>query len=214
MTSVPRPELPRCPACGVSWSDENDHLDGELLCHSCDELELHTCSACTISGSDQLEAALHYAARGWHVLPTRLEDKAPRTDLVRRGHLDATTDTDQLMEWWGPNGTALDSGVGIACEPSGLVVIDVDVPHHELPAELQHELARVPYFVRSPRGAHYYVRSTPGAKYRGQAAPGVDVKHRGYVCAPPTPGYVLDAPRLPELASPELHRQIEKVGRW
>jgi hypothetical protein len=113
VTSMPRPQLPRCPACGVSWSDENDHLDGELLCHSCDELEQHrhTCTACSTHGSDQLEAALHYAARGWHVLPTRLEDKAPRTDLVRRGHLDATTDTDQLMEWWGPDGTALDSGV-------------------------------------------------------------------------------------------------------
>lgn len=214
MTSEPRPELPRCPGCGTGWSDENDHLDGELLCHSCDQLELHDCSACSIGGSDQLEAALHYAARGWHVLPTRLEDKAPRTDLVRRGHLDATTDTAQLIEWWGPDGTALDSGVGIACEPSGLVVIDVDVPHHELPAELQHELARVPYFVRSPRGAHYYVQSLPGARYRGQAAPGVDVKHRGYVCAPPTPGYVLDAPRLPEFARDELHRLIVKGGRW
>lgn len=76
------------------------------------------------------EAARAYAARGWHVFPiddVRPGDpksgKNPKALLAPNGWHDATTDVARIDEWWGrfPH-----LGVGIALEPSGLVVLDVD----------------------------------------------------------------------------------------
>ena len=84
-----------------------------------------------------LEVALAAAARGWHVFPLRPgtkfpalhgHDRCPRTGVCAEGHLGweqrATTDPDRIRAAW--SGTPYN--VGIACGPSGLVVIDLDVP--------------------------------------------------------------------------------------
>ena len=84
-------------------------------------------------------AALSYAARGWHVIPLRpggkrpafpdhAEDRCTGTDPRCRTagrHVTwqerATTDPDRITRGW-----SSPFGVGIACGPSGLVVLDLD----------------------------------------------------------------------------------------
>jgi hypothetical protein len=44
----------------------------------------------------------------------------------------ATSDPDRIRVWWGQS----PYNIGIACGPSGLVVIDLDIPHEEQPGEL------------------------------------------------------------------------------
>ncbi|MFJ9416232.1 bifunctional DNA primase/polymerase [Streptomyces sp. NPDC101227] len=84
-----------------------------------------------------LRAALAAAERGWHVFPLWPGDKrpalhgekcCPRTGDCANGHLKweqrATLDPDRIERCWahGPY------NVGIACGPSNLVVVDLDMP--------------------------------------------------------------------------------------
>src|SRR4051794_7290642 len=88
-----------------------------------------------------LSAALRAAGRGWHVFPIRpgckkppalhgdtKERPCPRTGICRDGHQGweqrATTDPDRIRRAW----AAGPYNVGIATGPSGLVVIDLDLP--------------------------------------------------------------------------------------
>ena len=87
-----------------------------------------------------LAAALGHAERGWHVFPLRPGDKRPafpdhgedrcnRTDpRCRTGHTGwearATTVPDRITRAW----QRIPYNIGIACGPSCLVVIDLDMP--------------------------------------------------------------------------------------
>lgn len=77
-----------------------------------------------LSGDGQLGAALHAAARGWHVFPLTPGSKRP---AVRDWESRATTDPDHISRWWrdGPY------NVGLATGPSQLVVVDLDTPKGE-----------------------------------------------------------------------------------
>ncbi|MFF3815794.1 bifunctional DNA primase/polymerase [Streptomyces bluensis] len=84
-----------------------------------------------------LRAALDAAERGWHVFPLRPgtkrpalhgETACPRTGECASGHRKweqrATTDPDRIRAAW----SRAPFNVGIATGPSGLVVVDLDMP--------------------------------------------------------------------------------------
>jgi hypothetical protein len=87
-----------------------------------------------------LTAALEAAARGWHIFPLRPGTKrpalhgeaaCPRTGPCERGHRKweqrATTDPDRIRATW----SRAPYNVGIATGPSGLVVVDLDLPKND-----------------------------------------------------------------------------------
>ncbi|WP_405501337.1 bifunctional DNA primase/polymerase [Streptomyces niveus] len=84
-----------------------------------------------------LTAALDAAERGWHVFPLRPRDKRPAlhgesvcpgigdcAGFHRKWEDRATTDPDRIRRAWAD----LPFNIGIATGPSGLVVIDLDMP--------------------------------------------------------------------------------------
>ncbi len=72
-----------------------------------------------------LRSALAAALSGWHVFPCAVGGKRP---ALRGNWQDlATTSPGQIREWW----AHAPYNIGIACGPSGLVVIDLDMPHDE-----------------------------------------------------------------------------------
>ncbi|SDH19493.1 bifunctional DNA primase/polymerase [Pseudonocardia oroxyli] len=74
--------------------------------------------------SEQLRAALRHAARGWRVFPLRAGDKRP---AIKDWEARATTDPVRIRRAWIREPRL---NVGIACGPSGLVVIDLDTSDH------------------------------------------------------------------------------------
>jgi hypothetical protein len=93
------------------------------------------------SSEDILGAALAAAARGWHVFPLRPGSKipalhglhrCPRNGACALGHQGweqrATTDPERIRATWTARPGRPLHNVGIAAGPSGLVVIDLDVP--------------------------------------------------------------------------------------
>jgi len=95
-----------------------------------------------VNRSALLDAALAAAAHGWHIFPVRPGDKLPsfpdhsfdrctgsdpRCRAAGR-HVNwearATTDPDRIRRAW----SARPYNVGVACGPSGLVVVDLDTP--------------------------------------------------------------------------------------
>ncbi|MET8371789.1 bifunctional DNA primase/polymerase [Micromonospora profundi] len=164
--------------------------------------------------SDLLTAALGHAERGWHVFPLRPDDKRPafpdhpgdqcagRDPRCRTAghHLGwearATTKADRIHRAW----TARPYGIGLACGPSRLVVVDLDNPKDgttgptglDTLAELAaHHGAGVDptYTVTTGRGGtHLYYRhpddGPPLRNTAGTLGPLVDTRaHGGYVVA-------------------------------
>lgn len=151
----------------------------------------------------RLDAALSYAARGWHVFPVHsVRDgacscgdaecdspgKHPRTD---HGCLDATTDEDRIRAWWAE---WPDANVGIGTgEASGIVVLDIDAKSGG-PVSLERlvvergPLPTTREVETGGGGQHLYFRH-PGepVKTRAGVANGVDIRgDGGYVVAPPS----------------------------
>lgn len=88
--------------------------------------------------NSRLTAALTALSKGFHVFPTEPNDKTPIRIYQDRSKDDApwtirwsevaTNDVDTVVRWWVHAPMA---NVGIACKPSGLLVIDCDQPKRE-----------------------------------------------------------------------------------
>ncbi|MFE0460751.1 bifunctional DNA primase/polymerase [Kitasatospora sp. NPDC058965] len=74
-----------------------------------------------MTGNILLAAALAAAARDWHVFPLVPGGKVP---AIKAWEQRATTDPERIERCW----SFRPYNIGIACGPSGLVVIDQDVP--------------------------------------------------------------------------------------
>ncbi|MBN6052709.1 bifunctional DNA primase/polymerase [Nonomuraea sp. RK-328] len=72
--------------------------------------------------TQQLRYALAAAARGWHVFPLTPSDKTPLEGMSWKRQ--ATTDPQVIRRIWAHR----PYNVGIACGPSRLLVVDLDVP--------------------------------------------------------------------------------------
>ena len=147
------------------------------------------------AGSQQSSAALgpvHDALTlaggwGWAVLPCRPGSKLPATPA---GFHDATTDPDQVLDWWTERP---DRNVGIATGAvSGLVVLDVDPGGLDTLYALVAEHGPLPrtLAVQTPRGGFHGYFAHPGGRVpcsAGKLGPNLDVRgDGGYVIAPPS----------------------------
>lgn len=127
-----------------------------------------------------LDAALDAVNRGWRVFPQAPASKRP---IITRWEQRATLDPERVRRWW----TRFpDSNVGIACGPSGLLVLDLDAAHGPVPGPwaelgithgadviaLLAARARQPdpvgtFTVTTPRGGeHRYFHRPPGTTLR------------------------------------------------
>ena len=147
------------------------------------------------AGSTLLRHALAIAARGWHVFPCAIDGKRPA--LRENWQHVATTDRARIYRWW----TRAPFNIGIACGPSGLVVIDLDIPKDDSDGSTTGiqsltelcELHSQPYpsdtlTVTTPSsGTHLYFRApaSPVRNSAGYLGPHIDVRATGgYVLAP------------------------------
>jgi hypothetical protein len=177
-----------------------------------------------------LFAALDAAEQGWAVLPLRPGDKRPALhgeDVCpgigdcagghRKWEERATIDPDRIRRAWGD----LPFNVGIATGPSGLVVVDLDMPKRrsstDTPSgvttftalcERAGQAVPTTRTVRSASGGvHLYFTAPPGARLgntAGRLGKRIDTRAwGGYVVAPgsltPTGAYAVlnDAPPAP-----------------
>lgn len=139
-----------------------------------------------MSNNELLEAALEYASWGWPVFPCR-HDKTPHT---KNGVLDATTDEQQIKDWWtkwpGAN-------VAVNAGEAGLLVVDYDPGSSFEAAERSvGDLPNTKMRASTPRGGehHYYEldpSDDPVASTKKTFTEHVDVRSfHGYVLMPPS----------------------------
>jgi Bifunctional DNA primase/polymerase, N-terminal/AAA domain len=188
-----------------------------------------------------LEAALGYAARGWHVFPVHPETKRPllKGDEGKGGFYLASTDPQQIVDWWKKWPKAM---IGVRTGSIlGAFAVDLDACQHEKTGEiftaegllqsLEKEIeCSLPatWTDETPRGGrHYYFKIPAGVEIRNRnpLAPlrHVDVKgEKGSVTVAPSVRpdgneyRWITSPDDIELADPPpaLVDLILKRGRW
>lgn len=154
-------------------------------------------------------ALWYVSALGWHVFPLytcdekgrcscgdRSEDhlkRAGKHPQTRNGHLDATTDQEQIKAWWRrwPN-----ANIGCACGRSGIAVLDVDGPEGaasiEAMVQEQGAIPLTPEASTPSGGRHIYFAAPVGVELgpKVRALPGLDVRaESSYIVLPPSRGW-------------------------
>ena len=137
--------------------------------------------------------AMDLAEHGYRVFPCRPRGKAP---LISSGFKSATCDERTILHWWD---RFPDANVGVACEASGICVLDIDPKHGADPDKLlATELGLCPDVLTgvAPERCEQYPNSLPGlcgvhVYFRGEhrtcetTIRGVELRGAGaYVIAP------------------------------
>jgi hypothetical protein len=163
-------------------------------------------------------AALWIAERGYYVFPCSARTKYP---AYKRGahHFwapdpkgdaglkRATRDENEIMRYW-PADRDIAPGV---VPPEGVIFLDLDEKNRsgivETVLTTWPELAAAPLHLTPSGGGHIPLRQRADAPLGQSVAPdlGIDVRtHRGYVLAPPAPGYKVVRPLVPPEELPEI----------
>lgn len=142
----------------------------------------------TVDKTKMLEAAVSYAQRGWPVFPCKVS-KEPYT---KRGHLDATTNIDQIKSWWS---RWPEAGIGFA-PPADIVILDIDIKHDqgkfgdETLADWEQKHGELPDTVLALTGGggkHYFFTTPHPLGCKNGLLPSIDLKTKGgYVILPPS----------------------------
>lgn len=136
---------------------------------------------------DVLKYALAAARRGWKVFPLKPHQKVPDT---LHGQKDATSDEETIKGWFGNH---RDLNYGIACDISGLYVIDVDSGRGKAGQDTWEKLTidhpHVPTFTvkTASGGFHYYYAMPDQMALRNSASKlgqDIDTRGNGYVVGP------------------------------
>jgi uncharacterized membrane-anchored protein YhcB (DUF1043 family) len=139
-----------------------------------------------------LDHALDLALQGLAVFPLRPGTKLP---LIKDWELNASTDVDQIMNWWTATPHA---NIAIACGPSNLLVIDLDAD--KTPGSTRHGqrslinlaagrgIPRTLCVASARGGRHLYYRQPDGARFGntvGSLGELIDTRgYGGYIVAP------------------------------
>jgi len=192
------------------------------------------------------EAALSAVRAGCHVFPVLPGTKVPTLHGARRcrgrgicrdGHQGweqrATRDEAQIRRWW-----TMPFNIGIACGPSGLVVIDLDDAHGDTPppewagaaggadvlarlaARAGHELADTMTVTTPTGGLHRLYRAPAGVELRNSAGAlgwRIDVRaHGGFIVGPgsirPEGRYEVTRPGPAAPLPPWLAEQLQRLA--
>lgn len=131
-------------------------------------------------------SALWYARRGWQVFPLRPRTKEPFAGI---GVYAATSDADQVMDWWSRWPLA---NIGLHCGGSGILALDLDAYKDTYqgggflaPADEQTVTN-----LTGSGGTHLLYAMPDGVHYTnatGNLPPGIDVRGQGgYIVVPPS----------------------------
>jgi P4 family phage/plasmid primase-like protien len=166
--------------------------------------------------SPQGQYASWYAQKGWYVFPCHgitLEGRCTCTrphgspkemgkhPANKNGHSGATTDLNVVQGWWQDNP---DYNVAFFCQPSGFFVIDIDprsggfesfqkfeeLVEGALPPTVESVTGVYSMGGETVRGRHLYYKVDQKEVLIGNLSalglPGIDIKHNGYILAPPS----------------------------
>jgi hypothetical protein len=131
-------------------------------------------------------SALWYARHGWHVFPLRPHTKEPFAGI---GAYNATTDTDQIMDWWTHWPQA---NVGMHCGGSGLLAIDLDTYKDSFGGDgfLSATDQETVTSLTGSGGTHLIYAMPANRKFTnatGNLPDGIDVRGQGgYIVLPPS----------------------------
>lgn len=144
--------------------------------------------------------AITYGFLGFHVLPLQNKSKRPHPYLAKEGLYSATNDSTKILKWFIRNPNI---NIGIACQPSGVVVFDVDERNGGSIEGLPPTRT-----IKTGNGYHFYYKADPSMDFPGKYRQGVDIKWRGYVVAAPS---IHPNGSTYEISDP---RPMTEIGAW